>query len=582
MGGRFWMLAGAIALQLAGCLSNGPAPSALSATQPNHPPITGWGLLPTAVAPAPRTPVLPPTQGAPAPTTGARLTVDAGSVLHPASPYVNGFNRNHSARQFGLCHVNVAAMSTAMHALEPRWGAAYLNALAARGYPVDMNNRMLYRTGHGVTDGRSDYNYMTGYLFQNYWNLDGQPGSWDGYPYDDLRYAIAEGRAMGASLLATVNFGTDTATDAGALARYYNAPSDPLRQAHPLSQSPFGLADGACNVFRFEIGNEIQLANERGHDRAATIETYVADAAPYVSAIRAAQTFPVQIALDGPVNIYWGAPSGWAERQDMIPALWNAAKANGITFDALQYHGYPSYPVREPLAGNAYAEHFLTQQIIPAMRACGADFDLWNDELNAASNSGTRNPGLYGALFQAGATATAFRLDYSGRQLIPVLSDFAWWHAGLKNGYDSLYFQDDDASHTTPIYQFRRLLAENWGDYIVASSVSGVGAWQDTAKNGEVTSVSNLDVTAAKSADGKTLYVLVINDSPNTAESVMVDLSHFTPTSQIAALKRIESDGSTAPWDAAWNQIKVEENLSADLSQPVSFPAGSISFLVIR
>lgn len=580
MGKRVWISTGAIALLSAGCLASGPTAPAVKPT-PNSAPITGWGLLPTSVGPGRAAPPLRPF-ASPAPATGAVLSVDAGAVLHAASPYVNGFNRNHSARQFGLCHVDTRAMAIAMHALEPRWGDAYLNALAARGYPVDRGARMLYRTGHGVTDGRSDYNYMAGYLFQNCWNTDGQSCTWDGYPYDDVRYAIAEGRAMGASLLATVNFGTDTAEDAGALARYYNVPSDPLRLAHPLSQAPFGLADSACNVFRFEIGNEIQLANERGHDKAATIENYVANAAPYVRAIRAAQPFPVQIALDGPVNIYWGAPQGWAQRADMVSAFWNAAKADGITFDALQYHGYPSYPVREPLAGNAYAERFLSQQVIPAMKACGANFELWNDELNAASNSHVRNPGLYGALFQADATATAFRLDLDGRQLIPVLSDFAWWHAGATNGYDSLYFQDDDPTHTTPIYQFRRLLAENWGDYVVAASTSGVGAWQDTGKDGTVTTVPDLDVTAAKSADGGTLYVLVINDSPGTAERVRLDLKGFTPTSATAALKRIESDGSTAPWDAAWNQVKVEENLSADISQPLSFPAGSISFLVIR
>ncbi|MFP5503197.1 MAG: hypothetical protein ACLGIN_11965, partial [Candidatus Sericytochromatia bacterium] len=346
----------------------------------------------------------------------------------------------------------------------------------------------------------------------------------------------------------------------------------------------FGGADTPRGAFMFEIGNEMSHDYARGREeKAFTIAQYASNAAPYVDAIRGASPHQVKIALASAVNIYWGAQAGWAQRGEMVRSLIREADAHDFRFDALQAHLYPSWPVSEPLAGNAYSEGFLTQVLIPVLdqeaSSPNADLELWNDELHAASGSTNRNTGLYGALFQADATVLAFRTSRHGKQLIPVITDFGWWHAGTN--YDSLYFQDNDASKKTPIYHFRRMLASTWGDWVLPTTVEGVGAWTDAGQDGQTTTVSNLSAASAMSADGDTLTLLVVNRS-NTDEQVMIRTDGFT-AGRVASLKRIEGTiKKRQAWDAAWNQIVLREGDAVDLTAAVSFPKASISFLTIR
>lgn len=544
---------------------------------------------PSATGPA----VPSPTADAPRPTPTVvpRIVVDATRTLHAASPYVNGYNRNHNHRQFGLHDMDRLAMMRALRALAPTWGEAYLAEQRAAGYPAKSTTRGLYRTGHGPTDGRSDYAYLPGYQFQDFWDLDGQPGTWDGYAYDDLRYAMREADEAGAEPLVTVNFGSDTARSAGKLARWLNLPAEPLRAARPFfapmvsGAAAAYRADAAAprGAFLFEVGNEVALRAVVGHDKANSVEEYVENARPYVEALRAGSPHPVKVALAAAVNVYWGGPSHgedhWPQRGDLARAFVEAATREGITFDALQYHGYPFYPVGEKLAGNAYGEKVITEQILPALaRAPWGPIEIWDDEFHSASPL-PRNTGMYGALYAADTVVTAFSLSVAGRQVMPVTTDFAAWHAGRGNPYDSLYFQGDRADAVTPIYHFRRLLAARWGDWIVPAAAEGVGQWVDEAATGERTVVSNLHAAAARAVDGS-LRLLVVNRS-RADEAAWLDLAGFTAGS--ATRCRIEPDPAVAdPFDAAWNQVVVTEDRPLDLAAPLRFPRASITIATLH
>ncbi|MDB5098997.1 MAG: hypothetical protein JWM80_3418 [Cyanobacteria bacterium RYN_339] len=553
----------AVAACLAGCIAS---PDARPAAVGPH-----YGLLAKGQGGAPPPPPPPP-------PAARSISIDAGVPLHHASPFVNGFNRNHSHRQFALRNLSYAAYINAMRRLEPAWGGSYVQDQVAAGFPVDPARRSVLRTGHGPTDGRTDFTFMLGYFFNSMWGLDGQATTLDGYPYDDFRYPLQEAEDEGAQCLVTVNFGTGTADDATALAGMLASPAHALRQAHPYGAPPFTMAGEAYTPFMYEIGNEVQLSLMRGHEKARSIDQYVANAAPYVTGIRAAAGYPVKVALAATVNAFWGGPTtppdGWAQREAMVGAFMGAARTAGIGFDALQIHTYPSFPVTEKLAGVAYEENFLSTRIMPEMTRQGATFELWDDELHAATGLAATNTGLYGALFQAASTVMAFKLSYGGRQLIPVMGDFAPWHAGT--AIDSLYFQNNSPAAATPIYHFRRLLARDWGDTIVSTRVAGVGSWTDRARNGEVTTVPNLTATSALSADGATLYLLVVNTSQRTDETVGLRLAGFA-----AAPARLSRITSTRGWTATWDQTVVTENVPLNAAGAVAFPHASISLIAI-
>jgi hypothetical protein len=479
-------------------------------------------------------------------------------------------------------------MLAQLRRLAPTWGQAYLAELQAAGFPAKAAVPALYRTGHGPTDGRSDYAYLPGYRFQACWDLAGVPGTWDGYAYDDLRFTLGEAAEAAAEPLVTVNFGSDTAESAGALARWLNAPAEPLRQLHPFSTSTYRL-DGEAprGAYMFEIGNEVALPVVIGHDKANSVEEYVQNARPYVEAVRAGAAHPVKVALAAAVNIYWGGPwrpergDTWPQRRAMAKAFVDAAAREGTTFDALQFHGYPFYPVREKLAGTAYAERLLAMAILPELaKAPWGPVEVWNDEFHAASAL-PRNTGIYGALYAASSVVSALTLDLKGRQAIPVTTDFAVWHAGKQNGYDSLYFQGNRPDQVTPIYQFRRLLADGFGDWVLPTKVAGVGAWQDVASSGEVTEVPNLHAIAARATDGS-LRLLVVNRS-RTDEAAWLDLQGFTPDPAGATRALVGPDPALAdPWDTAWDRAQVREKEAVDPRGPITFPKASISLLRLR
>jgi hypothetical protein len=335
----------------------------------------------------------------------------------------------------------------------------------------------------------------------------------------------------------------------------------------------------------FEIGNEVQLRVVRGHDRALTIPQYVREARPYIEALRAGSPHPVKVALAAAVNVYWGGPNdpqrgaAWSQQGEMVKAFWQAARQEGVRVDALQLHGYPSWPVTERLAGNAYLERLLAEQLLPALAQAPHPMDIWNDEFHAASGL-PRNTGIYGALYAADAAVLAFRTSLGGRQVVPVTTDFAEWHAGRGGTSDSLYFPEGQFERPSPLYSFRRLLATHWGDWILHTVVSAVPSWVDRGRNGEVTPVHHLAATASIAEDGK-LHVLVVNRS-RTACEAWLTAPAGAPLGQRATRATIRPTARVAdPWEAAWHETEVLEDASTSLREAVSFPAASITLLTV-
>ncbi|MEB3198100.1 MAG: hypothetical protein VKP62_12940 [Candidatus Sericytochromatia bacterium] len=525
---------------------------------------------------------------APAPLAGsrarptARIEIDLTRPLHAASPYVNGYNRNHNHRQFRVHGFDRQAFLQALQALAPRWGQRYQAELQQAGYPARSQRRGLYRTGHGPTDGRHDYWYLTGYRFLENWGRDGQDSTWDGYPYDDLRYSLQEATEAEAEPLVTINFGTDTPEAAGNLAAWLNGARSELRvQWPPFSGAQSAPPDGA---FLFEIGNEVQLRVVRGHEKARDIARYVANAAPYVRQVRQASPHPVKVALAAAVNVFWGGPHDplrdtfWSQQGQMVRDFIQAAQREGIRFDALQLHGYPSYPVGEKLAGNAYLAELMAREIMPALAQAPYPIEIWNDEFHAASGL-PRNTGMYGALYAADAVVTAFNLSRNGRQLMPITTDFAAWHAGRGGASDSLYFPENQVAQPSPIYTFRRWLAHHWGDTIVTSQVQNVGFWEDVGADGSRTRVSLLHVAAAQRQDGG-VTLLVVNRSRQPVQAQLVLKGSSRPETRGRRYTLQPRPGLTDPWNAAWNEVERLEADELDLAGGISFPAASVTFLV--
>ncbi|MFP5501128.1 MAG: discoidin domain-containing protein, partial [Candidatus Sericytochromatia bacterium] len=104
-----------------------------------------------------------------APVSGTTIYVEPDSVLHRAESRLLGTNRNHAVNDFP----NGAAKLQKLKALQPQWG----------------DGKYLYRIGHGPTDGRHDYDYMTGFHFEQSWGK-------TGYPYDDIREGLKDAAAI--------------------------------------------------------------------------------------------------------------------------------------------------------------------------------------------------------------------------------------------------------------------------------------------------------------------------------------------------------------------------------------------------
>ncbi|HEY9723938.1 MAG TPA: discoidin domain-containing protein [Oscillatoriaceae cyanobacterium] len=476
--------------------SGGGTPS----TAPSTAPVSSPSTAPSTAPVSNPTPV-----GTTAPSgNGVAIVVSPNQVLFPADSHVLGTCRNHVSGQFP----NGPAVLQAMKALTPTWG----------------ERKFLYRVGHGITDGRNDYSYMTGFHFLNTFN---QTTS---YPYDDIRGALNEADTMGADQMHVVNFGTSTPTEAAQYVSYLNHAGDSNRSKYPVAQQ---------NVGMFELGNEISWSMERGHSQYAANETsYAQRAKQFAQAMRAASDVPIKIGAVAGTNSSWTG-DGWSGGATTVK---NILTTMGSDVDFLIYHGYPSWPVvksgdlQTVMAQNAWNDAKITNEIEPAIKQYGGgrDIRIANTEFSANLYSdATHMHGMFGALYDADSVTLALR-----HNMMSAI-EFCFVHPG---NADSEFFLNGDPSQPTAIYKFQQMLAQHFGDSVVASSGQNIPT---KSVAGASTSVSMPELSFVASKSGSTVYVMVTNrtNDTNVASSVNVG---FTP-SHITAYTLGDSSG----WDGA-------------------------------
>ena len=278
-------------------LQPAPDPGASSAPTPTASTGPSAGPGPGATPPAP----------SPTPALGAAIVVNPSKVRHAANSHLLGANRNHVAGAYP----NGPAKLAKLRELQPTWG----------------NRKYLYRYGHGVTDGRYDYGYMTGYHFERTWDKTGP------YPYDDIRFGLQEAATLGADQIHVVNFGTGDPQEAGRYVSFLNKADDPNRALHPIARQDVGL---------FEIGNEVSSSMVRGHSQYAPNEVaYAQRARLFAQAMRASSDVPIQVGAVACTNSNWTG-NGWSSG---ATAVRNILTTMGDQVDFLIFHGYPAWPV---------------------------------------------------------------------------------------------------------------------------------------------------------------------------------------------------------------------------------------------
>ncbi len=458
---------------------------------------------------------------------GAAIVVDPDRALHRATSHVLATNRNHVPSDFP----NGAAKLAKLRELQPKWGGG----------------KYLYRVGHGPTDGRHDYAYMTGYHFEQSWDKQAP------YPYDDLRNALAEAATLGADQMHVINYGTGTPEEAGRYVSFLNRADDANRQAHPFAKQDVRL---------FELGNEIPWSMVRGHaEHAATDAAYAARAKHFAERMRASSDVPIQIGAVASINSNWEG-NGWSGGAKTVKTILTTM---GDQVDFLIYHGYPSWPLQKAgdlwtvMAQNEWNRQKLEKEIKPAIRQYAGGRDVWiaNTEFfTHLYNDPTRARGMFGALYAADSIILAMNQD------IRAAVQFCFDHKELA---DASFFLANDPARPTAIFKFQALLAAHWGDTIVATAGQELPIQRVTGASTSL-DVPKLAFTAAAGA-GK-VWVMVVNRAPDTDVTARLELG-FVP----AGAQAWELAGAGG-WDAANGEVKP---ITAPSLGGYTFPRASIT-----
>ncbi len=422
-----------------------------------------------------------------------KISIHPREVLFPATSYVIATNRN---------HVDENA--------PPGRGAMIAGYAALK--PAFAQKKLLYRLGHGPTDGRLDRLGMEGYHFEAMWDESGP------YPYDDLRFGLREAELLDADLDVVVNFGSGDAAEAGRLVSYLNRTGDPLRASHRLP--PVG-------VRLFEVGNEMGWQTVRGHDEYAPNErAYAERAKSFAQAMRENSDVAIEIGATASINSNFTG-DGWASGAEAVKNIIAVMRED---VDFITYHGYPSVPVKrkgDPLtvmAQNQWNRAKLTSEIFPAIEQARREHGLAqpiavaNTEYFTELYSGEHQRGVLEALYTADSVVTALALQ------LKAAVNFCFMH---DEEADSLFFVASDAARRTPVYAVHELLARELGDDVVAASASGMETL--SVRGGEPggdVELEKLAYVATRSSSGR-LSLLLVN---RVEEPVPVEIDPgFTP-----------------------------------------------------
>jgi alpha-L-arabinofuranosidase len=362
-------------------------------------------------------------------------------------------------------------------------------------------------------------------------------------------------RALGAEPSITVNVEGRGATvaEAAAWVEYCNGPATSkygsMRAAngHP---APFG-------VKFWEVGNEIWGDWVRGHSDA---ETYAHNYNRYAQAMRAVDPSIKLIAV-GDNNMNWNQ---------------TVLRAAGRNIDYLAVHHY--YGRREAqgdplnlMARPLFFEHFYArvQQLLDELGLAGRvklAINEWGLDLPSE-----RQYSMESALYSA-RLMNVFERSGEIVEMSAVSDLVNGWPGGIiQAGRHSVF--------VSPIYLVNQLYAEHRGDLLLASRVESPTF--DSSREG--TNVPYLDATATRTADGKTIFIKVVNTHPASALLTTISLHGAVPAGR-AELKTITASLLGAANDFSRPEaISIQKKpLAGGRSFVVPLPKHSVSVIVLR
>jgi alpha-N-arabinofuranosidase len=328
------------------------------------------------------------------------------------------------------------------------------------------------------------------------WKNEPEPGD---FGTDEF---VTFARALGTEPSITVNVeGRDaTVTEAAAWVEYCNGPATSkygaMRAAngHP---APFG-------VKFWEIGNEIWGNWVRGHSDA---ETYARNYNRYAQAMRAVDPSIKLIAV-GDNDMNWNR---------------TVLRAAGRNIDYLAIHHY--YGRREmrgdPL--NLMARPLFFERFYAQVRQLLSELGL-ADRVKLAINEwgldlpSERQYSMESALYGA-RLMNVFERSGAIVEMSAVSDLVNGWPGGIiQAGRQSVF--------VSPLYLVNQLYAEHRGDQRLATTINGPTF--NTLNEG--TNVPYLDAVATRTADGKTIFIKVVNTSRTSSLLTTINIEGATST----------------------------------------------------
>lgn len=338
--------------------------------------------------------------------------------------------------------------------------------------------------------------------------------------------ALAFAEQVGAELMITVNAGTGTAKEAADWVRYVNGK--------------------ALRVRYWEVGNELYIKDGSPVSRASTIDpdTYARRFREFAAAMRAADS-----------RILIGAIGGENQGRYAVVGYpnWNRTvlEKAGDQIDFLSVHN-----AYAPLIGDDDEKKKDLRTIYRAMVAAPANIARNLQTLSRqieqyAPGRAGRKPfiavtewapvfqwehkGRYvdhpktlgSALFAASAMKVFMESPQTQMANFWMLNDFSvlGW-IGSRNGD----FPPNPQWAPTPRYYAFQMFSRHFGDQLVRYSVDGPTFDSETVGLTEgVKSAPYLDVVASLSADGRQLYVLVVNRHFDSPIDAAISVSGFRP-----------------------------------------------------
>ncbi|HEY9766773.1 MAG TPA: hypothetical protein V6C82_10420, partial [Chroococcales cyanobacterium] len=136
---------------------------------------------------------------------------------------------------------------------------------------------------------------------------------------------------------------------------------------------------------------------------------------------------------------------------------------------------------------------------------------------------------------------------------------------------DASFFCNDDASKTTPIFLFQKLLARHWGDQVLKTETQNIPSIHVQGADDTV-EMPKLAFSAARGKDNK-VFVMVVNRTNDADVSTKIATGLACQEG-----KQYQLNGSNG-WDSSDAAVSTK---TVDPSKALSFPRASISILEIQ